>query len=308
MNKFPDDLRIVFRHFPLASIHDKALLAAQAAEAAGLQDKFWEMHDYLFKNQGTWSSLSVDEFETWLVSTAAPMLNLDTDQFSVDLNRNDIVSIAQQAWKFGQSIGLPGTPFYVLNGSPYNGPLDEFSIQSIIQLQALEDIQFSECPPVIIDPLKQYIATIQTEKGSIVVELFPDVAPLAVNSFVFLSEQGWFDGVPFHRVLPGFVAQAGDPTGTGLGGPGYAFKNETTPNLIFDREGLMAMANAGPDSNGSQFFITLGPAEHLNGGYTIFGEVIAGMDVVKSLTPRNPSEGSDLPPADKIITVTIEEK
>jgi cyclophilin family peptidyl-prolyl cis-trans isomerase len=195
----------------------------------------------------------------------------------------------------------------VINGSPYNGPIDEFSIRAIIKLQELQEIQFAECPPMIIDPLKQYIATIQTEKGEIIVELYPDVAPLAVNSFIFLAENNWFNGVTFHRVLPGFIAQAGDPTETGLGGPGYAFKNEITPDLVFDRGGQLAMANAGPDSNGSQFFITYGPAEHLNGGYTIFGTVIQGMDVVESLTPRNPSDGIDLPPGDKIITISIEE-
>jgi len=307
-NQFPDDLRIVYRYFPLASIHDKALLASQAAEAAGLQDMFWEMHDFLFENQKVWSSLTEDEFETWLVNTAAYRIHLDTEKFAVDLKSEGIVSYVQKTWEYGQPLGLPGTPFFVLNGSPYNGPLDEYSIQSIIQLQALEEIQYSECPPVVIDPLKNYIATIRTEKGDIVVQLFPDIAPLAVNSFVFLAKNGWFDGVIFHRVLPGFVAQAGDPTGTGLGGPGYAFKNETTPDLVFDREGLLAMANAGPDSNGSQFFITLGPAEHLNGAYTIFGEVIEGMKVVKNLTARDPSQGSNLPPGDMIITITIEEK
>lgn len=266
------------------------------------------MHDYLYDNQGAWSNFSVDEFETWLIKTAAPGIGLDPDQFSLDLKSKAIISYAKKTWEFGQSIGLPGTPFYVLNGSPYNGPIDEFSIKSIIQLQDLKELQFEECPPVVIDPLKQYIATIQTEVGDIVVELFPDVAPLAVNSFVFLAENGWFNGVMFHRVLPGFVAQAGDPTGTGLGGPGYAFKNETTTKLVFDREGLFAMANSGPDSNGSQFFITFGPAEHLNGGYTIFGQVIEGMDVARNLTPRDPSKASDLPPGDRIITILIEEK
>ena len=105
-----------------------------------------------------------------------------------------------------------------------------------------------------------------------------------------------------------FVAQAGDPTGTGMGGPGYAFLNEIDENLQFDRAGLLAMANSGADSNGSQFFITLGPAEHLNGGYTIFGEVVEGMDVVESLTLRNPAVSNDLPPGDVINTITIEER
>jgi len=106
---------------------------------------------------------------------------------------------------------------------------------------------------MVIDPLKQYIATIKTEKGDIVVELIPDVAPMTVNSFVFLAGEGWFDNVTFHRVLPGFMAQGGDPSGSGMGGPGYAFKNEISPDLSFDREGLLAMANSGPDTNGSQF-------------------------------------------------------
>jgi cyclophilin family peptidyl-prolyl cis-trans isomerase len=306
--EFPDSLRIVYRHFPLASIHDKALLATQAAEAAGLQESFWEMHDYLYANQGEWSSLSVAEFETWLVDTAAPFIGLDVSLFETDLNSENILAFANQTWEFGQQVGLPGTPFMVLNGSPYQGPVDSSSIQRILSLMELKDIQFTECPPMKIDPLKQYIATIQTEKGDIVVELFPDVAPLTVNSFVFLADNGWFDGVTFHRVIPGFVAQSGDPTGTGIGGPGYAFKNETTPELIFDRKGLLAMANSGPDTNGSQFFITYGPAENLNGSYTIFGEVITGMDVAESLTPRNPSQNPDLPPGDAIFTVKIEER
>ena len=307
-NEYPDDIRVVYRHFPLASIHDKALLATQASEAAGLQGQFWEMHDYLYENQQVWSAFAVDQFQTWLLDTAVAFLGMDTEQFAADLNSDDLVSAAQSTWEDGQSIGIPGTPFFVLNGTPYNGPVDSANMGIIVKLMTLKDIQYTECPPMKIDPLKQYIATIQTEKGDIVIELFPDIAPLAVNSFVFLAQDGWFDGVTFHRVLPGFVAQAGDPTGTGMGGPGYAFRNETTAGLVFDRAGLLAMANSGPDSNGSQFFITYGEAEQLNGSYTIFGEVIEGMEVAQDLTPRDPSQGSNLPPGDQIITITIEER
>jgi cyclophilin family peptidyl-prolyl cis-trans isomerase len=305
-DEFPDDIRIVYRHFPLASIHDKALLATQASEAAGQQGKFWEMHDYLFENQGSWSQLSESEFETWLLEDAVAALSLDGDRFRTDLNSEGIAAFAQTTWELGQALRLPGTPFFVLNGSPYNGPLDKGNMSIILKLMELKELQFSQCPPMQIDPLKQYIATIQTQAGEIVLELFPDVAPLAVNSFVFLAENGWFDGVTFHRVLPGFMAQAGDPTGTGVGGPGYAFKDETTPELVFDRAGLLAMANSGPDTNGSQFFITYAPAEQLNGSYTIFGQVIDGMEVAEDLTPRNPQEGADLPPGDEIVTITIE--
>ncbi len=149
---------------------------------------------------------------------------------------------------------------------------------------------------------------LHTEKGDISLELFADKAPMAVNSFVFLAKNDWFDGVTFHRVLPDFVAQAGDPTGTGYGGPGYAFDNEIDPNLTFDNPGVLAMANAGASSNGSQFFITYAPAPQLNGGYTIFGRLISGMEVLQQLTPRDPSQSMNLPPGDKILDVEIIEK
>ena len=146
------------------------------------------------------------------------------------------------------------------------------------------------------------------EAGDIVIELYADKSPIAVNNFVFLARNGWFDGVTFYRVIPGYIAQTGDPTGTGFGGPGYAFVNETSADLKFDREGLVAMANSGPNSNGSQFFITFAPASNLDGGYTIFGRVISGMDVAKSIRARDPSTNPDLPPGDEIISVTVEER
>jgi len=304
---YPDDVRFVYRHFPLASIHDKALLATQASEAAGLQDKFWEMHDFLFANFNTWSGLPAGQFTAWLMENATD-LGLDLVQFETDLTSDAMVAIAQNAWDYGQSIGLGGTPFVAINNIPYQGSMDYASFERIIEANKLTNRQYTECPPMVIDPLKQYIATIETEKGDIVVELFPDVAPMTVNSFVFLAREGWFDNVTFHRVLPDFMAQGGDPSGSGMGGPGYAFKNETSPDLSFDREGMLAMANSGPDTNGSQFFITYGPASHLDGSYTIFGKVLEGMDVVDSLTPRDPSQGGALPPGDLIMTITIEEK
>ena len=146
------------------------------------------------------------------------------------------------------------------------------------------------------------------EKGDIQIQLYADKAPLAVNSFVFLARNGWFDGVTFHRVIPGYLAQTGDPSGTGLGGPGYYFKNEISADLKYDKPGVVGMANSGPDTNGSQFFITYAPAPNLDRGYTIFGQVLKGMDVVESLTSRDPSQNANLPQGDKIINVTIEEK
>jgi len=304
--KYPDDLRIVYRHFPLTS-HDKAALAAQAAEAAGIQQKFWQMHDLLFDRRDEWIALSPEAFPEWLVEQASS-LKMDIEQFTDDMNSPELVKIAKDAYDKNAAIGMPGTPFLVVNGEPYSGPQDFANLDATVGLIVLSKRQFSECPPLSIDRSKQYFAVLHTEKGDINLELYADKAPLAVNSFIFLAKNDWFDGVTFHRVLPDFMAQAGDPTGSGYGGPGYAFDNEINPDLTFDRPGILAMANAGPGSNGSQFFITYTAVPRLDGDYTIFGQVTAGMEVVSSLTPRNPAESMDLPPGDKILDVEIIEK
>lgn len=167
--------------------------------------------------------------------------------------------------------------------------------------------QYSSAPPMTIDVTKQYFANVKMANGSeFVIQLFPDKAPITVNSFVFLARDGYFDGVTFHRVLEGFMAQGGDPTGTGRGGPGYQFVNEDS-DLKFDKEGVVAMANAGRDTNGSQFFITFAPVERLNGGFTIFGQVISGMDAVNALTRRDPQTNPDFV-GDAIESITISEK
>jgi cyclophilin family peptidyl-prolyl cis-trans isomerase len=306
---YSQDVRVIYRHFPLISIHDKAALATQAAEAAGAQGKFWEMHDLLFERQPDWSGMSVEDFKTWLLDRASE-LELETQRFETDLQSEANKALAQAAWDEGVKTGMPGTPFLLVNGEifPSNVPMSAGNVSALIALELLEKQQFGECPPMSIDPQKQYLATLKTEKGDIVIELLPEESPLAVNNFVFLARNGWFDGVTFHRVLPGFVAQSGDPSGTGFGGPGYAFVNETSPDLKYDKAGMVGMANSGKDSNGSQFFITYAPTPQLDGGYTIFGQVVSGMDVATNLTPRDPSTSFDLPPGDKILSVTIEEK
>lgn len=164
--------------------------------------------------------------------------------------------------------------------------------------------QYSATPEQLVDESVSYFATFKMAKGGeFVAELYTSKAPITVNSFVFLSCKKFFDGVTFHRVLDGFMAQGGDPQGTGGGGPGYEFVNETS-DLTFDKEGVLAMANAGPDTNGSQFFITFGPADFLNGGYTIFGQVIKGMDVVNSITKRDPDTNPSFT-GDVIESITI---
>jgi peptidylprolyl isomerase len=157
-----------------------------------------------------------------------------------------------------------------------------------------------------IDPNKTYIATLATQKGDIQVQLRPDIAPQHVNSFVYLAREGYFNGITFHRVIPGFVAQSGDPTGTGTGGPGYAIPAEFS-DVRFERGTVGAARGSLPDSAGSQFFIAYGPQPTLNGHYTVFGQVTKGMDVVDKITPRDPSQNPDLPIGDAIVSVEIEE-
>lgn len=169
------------------------------------------------------------------------------------------------------------------------------------------ELQWSAPPAMQIDVNKKYTATLSLDKGDIVIELLAQAAPITVNNFVFLARAGYYDGMTFHRVLSGFMAQTGDPTGTGAGGPGYQFEDEIRPELVFDQPGLVAMANSGAGTNGSQFFITYVPTPHLNGAHTIFGRVIAGMDVAERLTLRDPA-ANPLEPGDVVNTVTVTEE
>jgi peptidylprolyl isomerase len=167
---------------------------------------------------------------------------------------------------------------------------------------------FPERPEITISPDKKYFATVETTKGTFRIELRPDLAIQTVNSFIFLAREGYYDGVTFHRVIPDFMAQGGDPTGTGSGSPGYTLPAEFS-DVPFER-GIVGMARQpqDPDSGGSQFFITYNdqyqPA--LNGQYTVFGKVIEGMEVVDALAPRDPNDPT-APPGDTIISITIEE-
>ena len=144
--------------------------------------------------------------------------------------------------------------------------------------------QYSSPPAMILDPDSDYVADFRTNYGNFRVRLLSVQAPITVNNFVFLAQQGFYDGLIFHRVIEDFMIQGGDPTGSGAGGPGYQFQDEIVPGLVFDAPGKLAMANAGPNTNGSQFFITTVATPHLNGGHTIFGEVAEGQAVVDAIS------------------------
>ena len=207
-------------------------------------------------------------------------------------------------------LGMPTTIFIRPNGTifeTWSGALNEdvLRVQTNFMLQeesgpvpavvatptprAVQDggrsyNQYGGPPLMTIDPKSEYTATLSTNHGEITLELFSTQAPNAVNNFVFLAREGFYDGVIFHRVIPEFMIQGGDPSGTGAGGPGYRFEDAIVPALVFDRPGVIAMANTGPNTNGSQFFITVVPTPHLDGNHTIFGRVIDGQDVVELIS------------------------
>jgi cyclophilin family peptidyl-prolyl cis-trans isomerase len=261
------------------------------------------MHDVLFERQRAWSAGSQDEAKKVMVGLAQE-LSLDVEEFSRDLEEGTYREQVQSSYEEAVALKLGGTPTLFLNGQLYNGPREDFYLAGLIQLSSYDGPQYETPPAMTVDSTQPYFATVETNRGIFCAELFAEQAPRTVNSFVFLAEKGFYDGVLFHRVLPGFVAQTGDPTGSGFGGPGYRFDDEIDPDLKHDGPGILSMANAGANTNGSQFFITYQPLPDLDGKHTVFGRVVEGMDVVESLKPRDPQQ-DPYAPADEIIELKI---
>lgn len=302
-----NDVRLIYLHAP-QSDRDKDTLAIQVVEAADLQGKFWEMNDMLFEKLAEWSNLSPADFLPW-VTNQASSLGIDPSRLRTDFDGSIVADRLQQAVQFASTVQSINPPILFINGNtPYTGLADFASLDTVIRLDALAQSQFSSCPNENVNPLKQYIATLHTPKGDLRIQLFPDKAPIAVSNFIFLAHKGWYNGNTFYRVLPGQMVMTGDPSGTGYGNPGYLFETEIPVSLAFDKPGIVAMDNNGPNTNGSRFFITLSPAPNLDGQYTIFGQVLSGLEFLSSMTPRDPQPGIYLSPGDTLTSVLIEER
>ena len=307
MEKYPDDVRLVYRPLPLDSLHPTAPLAAYAAESAGMQGKFWEMYSAIFSNQESISALTAEELTEWLKTTAEE-LDLDVDQFATDIASEDVINKITTAQQTMFEAGVSSTPTVLVNGRPV-GNWQSAYLSNFIEVMKAEKDMVTECPPFVIDQDKEYTATITTEKGDLVLELYPEAAPLAVNSFVYLAREGFYNDVTFHRVYHNFMAQTGDPTGTGWSGAGYQYREEIVPELTYDEAYMVGVARGQAEgSSGSQFFITYVPYPSLNGGYTIFGKLIDGIDVFEQITERDADNNPDAPEGDKIISIEIIEK
>ena len=299
------DLRLIFRHFPLLTLHDKASLAAQVAELAGEQGAFWPMHDRLFETYPEWSAYSPEEFEVWAIAQAEA-LGLDLPTIQAGLAEGRKVAQVEQAYEQGLAMGIPGSPFLLLDAEPFMLPYEPNYLEAAVRLSTLRARQFADYPPFEIDPSATYLARLQLDSGEIVLHLYPQYAPLAVNSFIFLASQGWFDGNAIHQVQPGVFLESGDPTATGLGDPGYHFAMETSPALGFEQPGMVALVPTSPETNGGRFFINLAPLPELDGARTIFGRVLQGMELLRALPARDPLVDLLEPPPAVLLQVKIE--
>jgi cyclophilin family peptidyl-prolyl cis-trans isomerase/predicted DsbA family dithiol-disulfide isomerase len=312
--EYPDELRLVWRHLPDTQSNDKAALAFRASEAAAAQNRFWDMHAMLFTTRDEWMELTEAEFREQLL-IYAETAGLDKARFVQALDDERYDALLVQYQEQAQELDIVGIPALLINGELLNDRDDLFGLHSAIQLALLDQRHFATPPPMTIDPERDYRAVIVTEKGDIHIDLYEQAAPRTVNNFAFLAAQGWYDDTSFFLMIPDFYAQAGDPSETGRGHPGYFIPNEADNGLVFDREGLVAMSHppGEPDKAGSQFFITYGALPNheteWDGQYTIFGVVTGGMDVVRSLVPRNPGDPlrfPNPPPGDRIVTIQIE--
>jgi cyclophilin family peptidyl-prolyl cis-trans isomerase/protein-disulfide isomerase len=300
----PEEVQVVYRHFPLIPIHDKASLAGQASEAAGAQGRFWEMHDLLFARASEWRDLEPEAFRGWL-SDRAEELGLDVGDFDAALDSGEYQEKMEEAFRTGIASGIPGTPFLFMNGDLVRITPNLENLEALTRLLVLSTHQYSEYPADVIDPGRDYQAHIRLTQGEVVVELFPETAPVGVNSFVFLAEQGWYDDSPVFRVAPESRVDMGDPTGTGHGDAGYYFTTEITPDVTFDRAGMVGLSSAGPNISSSQFFVTLAPMPDLNGSRTIIGRVISGLTLLQSLGARDPITDLLEPPESRIVSIEI---
>jgi cyclophilin family peptidyl-prolyl cis-trans isomerase len=307
LEAYPNDVRVVYRHFPLPNFPNSPI-AAEAVEAAGAQGKFWEMHDLLFKRQADWSPLSGDALRAELTSYA-DRIGLDVARFNRELDEGTHGDKIKASYEAAAQLGLNSTPTVFVNGRrwPNQTPFDYFFLDATVKVEAIRERQFKQPPAMAIDLNKRYTATIVTPRGDIVLELDPRAAPEAVNNFVFLARNGWYDDITFHKVITSVAAYAGDPTGTGAGAPGYFVQAANASELKVDAPGLVAMDTLNGRYFGSQFFITYAPQPAMNGKQIIFGRVTSGMEVLRTLQPRDPLKDVDAPPGLAIETIRIAE-
>jgi len=284
----PGELRLEYRHFPLVTVYDKSLIAVLAAEAAGQQGQFWNMHTWLYNHQSLWIADEPDDFVERLLDIAVEM-GVDPEAFEAALRDPQLQERVQLTFGYGLQRGLSAVPYLEINQEPFMLSLSLANLEAVVRLALLQPDQYDSYPPLVIPEDWNGLIHLRLDNGAeLTAQLFPDSAPMAVNSFLFLAQEGWFNNTGFYAVIADVQVEGGDPSHTGLGGPGYTFPMEIDGVRSFDQAGMLAMVAHGPDANGSAFFITLTPRPALNGTRTIFGRIVDGLEQLENLPPRSP--------------------
>ena len=254
--KHPSEVRLIYRHFPL-SFHDKAVVAATAANAAGDQDMFFDAVEFLFENQTEWSGFADNNaFIAWLCDKFESFSDLDFEKWFLAFSDNDRLQEAQDTYNQVIETGIVGgTPTVFVNFEQMNDISEQELDKKLLEAKT-RGKSFASCPDIVISEGMEYQAVLETEVGDIHIDLFADTAPMAVNNFKFLAENGWYGNNKILKKQEGFMIQSGDPSNTMYGAPGYYFATEYDESRLFDGTGYLGMANSGRDKNGGQYFIT----------------------------------------------------
>ena len=253
----PDEVRYVYRHFPL-SFHEKAPMSAYAADAAGKQGFFFDAEAFLYENQSEWSNLeSLDAFDQWLREKfPAAFPEMDAEQWTADYESEEVRAVVDAAFGNVAATGLvSGTPTFFANF--YQVSYDPTVLEEHLKAFRMMKTYKTECPVNVVEAGKEYRAVLHTTAGDVVMDLYAETAPNLVSNFMVLASEGWYNGNAFHNVVPGFAAQTGDPSGAGIGMAGYYLADENLDNAGFNEPGAVAMANTGAGKNSSQFFIAM---------------------------------------------------
>lgn len=300
------DVRLVVRLFPLIENRALAGTATEALLSADESGAFWELFDFLSATYSEWAGLDPQGFIDWIASSS-PEIGIDAQAVHQDLVGGRFSDQVSRIYETRLAQGMPGVPVLLINSNPFLITADPVSLEAAVRLAILSERQFQSAPPMVIDPEHEYLAEIEFDEGLVVVQLYASESPMSVNSFVYLARRGWYDDTPISRSIPGVLVEAGDPTGTGLGDPGYYFANESDPGLSFDRTGIVGLSNSGPGTNGGRFFIALREMPGLNETHTVLGRVIEGLDVLANLPAYDPISDLLTEPPLHIREVRIEE-
>lgn len=304
MARHPEEVRLVVRLFPLIGNRELAGVAAEALLLSDESGAFWEMFDFLNETHSEWAALAPDQFVAWLSNSVAE-IGLDPSSMEQALTSGRFTDEVSELYQTRLAQGIPGVPLLLINSEPFVITADPSSLEAAVRLAVLSTNQFQGEPPLVIDTAKTYRAEIEFDQGLVELQLFPAESPVAVNSFVFLARNGWYDDSPIYRSVPNVLIEAGDPSGTGFGDPGFHYDSETGSSLSFDRPGVVGMVNSGPGTNGARFFIALQSMTGIDETHTVLGRVVSGLELLIDLPPHDPFQDLLSDPPLKIREVRI---